>query len=234
LALFLGPVLLSASLRRLDSWRDRRRLVLLGGAACAAAIAIAYAPFWAGWDTFRNFSDRGTLFTASWLAMLEALLARSLPKETAQAIAVGLGVGLLVLGMCWAAWRAWRAPRDVAAHTLWLLLWFLFFCNPWFQPWYLLWALALVALQPWRARLAAGVGLFCCTAMLSYVAGAFLLPALGRSVENASWNALVSILIYVPPLLVLGWGHRARGISLLRGARRLRRTWAARRGVVSS
>lgn len=233
LALFLGPVLLSAGLRRLGSWRDRARLVAVGGALCAAAVVAAYAPFWAGWDTFRNFGDRGTLFTASWLAMLEALLERSLPKATAQGIAAGLAVALLALGAAWAAWRAWRAPREAPAHTLWLLLWFLFCCNPWFQPWYLLWALALVALQPWRGRAARGVTLFCCTAMLSYVAGSFLLPALGWNPEGAEWNALVSALIYLPPLLLLGWGRRAPVPALRQGMRRLRDLLVARRGVTS-
>jgi hypothetical protein len=234
LALFLGPVLLSAGLRRLDSWRERLRLVLLGGAACVAAIVVAYAPFWDGGNTFQNFGDRGTLFTASWLAMLEALLSRSLPTATAQAITASLGLGLLVLGVFWATWRAWHAPQDVAAHTLWLLLWFLFFCNPWFQPWYLLWALALVALQPWRSRAAWGVGLFCCTAMLSYIAGSFLLPALGWNAESAEWNALVSTLIYLPPLVLLGRGYRARGLALWQDMRQLQRTLVARRGARSS
>jgi len=227
-------VLLSAGLRQLPSWRERRRLVLLGGAACVTAVVVAYAPFWDGWNTFQNFGDRGTLFTASWLAMLEALLSRSLPKPTAQAIAAGLGLGLLVLGVLWATWRAWRAPQDVAAHTLWLLLWFLFFCNPWFQPWYLLWALALLALQPWRGRAAWGVGLFCCTAMLSYVAGSFLLPTLGWNVESAEWNALISALIYLPPLVLLGQGYRARGPALWQGMRQLQRTLVARWDAMSS
>jgi hypothetical protein len=228
LALFLGPVLLSAGLRQLHSWRERWRLVVFGGAACIAAVIVAYAWFWDGWNTFQNFGDRGALFTASWLAMLEALLSQSMPKPTAQAITVGLGLVLLALGVLWAAWRAWRAPQDVAAHTLWLLLWFLFFCNPWFQPWYLLWALALVALQPWRVRAAWGVGLFCCTAMFSYIAGSFLLPALGWNVESAEWNALISALIYLPPLVLLGRGYRARGPALWQDLRQLLRQLVAR------
>ena len=103
------------------------------------------------------------------------------------------------------SWRAWRAPDHVAEHALWLLLWFLFLCNPWFQPWYLLWALALLAIQPWRARVRGSIVVFCCTAMLSYLAGVFVLPALGWSGDGAEWNALASAAIYGPPLLVLFW-----------------------------
>src|SRR5262249_43338762 len=191
-----------------------------------------------------NFSDRGTLFTSSWLAAMQApislkavhalipardllaLLTWGQPSEViSQAAAVSIGLGLLVFGVLWASWRAWRAPEDVAAHALWLLLWFLFLCNPWFQPWYLLWALALLAIQPWRGRLVWAVGLFCCTAMLSYLAGVFLLPLLGWNGDGAEWNTLTSALIYGPPLLALLWGHwgsRVRRLFLLRLPRRSR------------
>jgi hypothetical protein len=226
-ALMFGPVLLSAALRRLPSWHARLRLVVAGGLACMAVVVLAYAPFWVGWDTLRNFGDRGTLFTSSWLAVLQAPISLSavqavIPtrdvlawlapgdhsEAASQGVAVSIGLGLLVLGVLWASWRAWRAPELVAAHVLWLLLWFLFLCNPWFQPWYLLWALALLALQPWRARLAWALGLFCCTAMLSYLAGVFLLPLLGWNGDGAEWNALTAALIYGPPLLALLWDRR--------------------------
>jgi len=227
LALMFGPLLLCAALRRMPNWRARLQLVLAGGLACAAAVVLAYAPFWVGWSTLRNFGDRGALFTSSWLAALQApiasdavhalLPARDLlalvsigqPSEAiSQAIAVSIGLGLLAFGVLWASWRAWRAPEDVAAHALWLLLWFLFLCNPWFQPWYLLWALALVAIQPWRVRHALAVGLFCATAMLSYLSGGFLLPLLGWKDTSAEWNVLTSVLIYGLPLLALLPGER--------------------------
>ena len=236
LALMFGPLLLSAALRRLPDWRTRLRLVLAGGLACLAAVVLAYAPFWVGWGTLQNFGDRGALFTSSWLAALQApissetihallhvrdLLALlsffSQPSEAiSQAIAVSIGLGLLVFGVLWASGLAWRAPEDVAAHALWLLLWFLFLCNPWFQPWYLLWALALLAIQPWRGQHAWAVGLFCATAMLSYLSGAFLLPLLGWKDSSAEWNALTSALIYGPPLLVLLSGWRPH-LAQLRG-----------------
>jgi hypothetical protein len=245
LALMFGPILLCAALRRLPAWRERLRLVVAGGLACAVLVVVAYAPFWVGWGTLRNFGDRGTLFTNSWLAVLQApisldevhslipardilalLLPSAQPEAAAQAIAVSIGLGLLAFGVLWASWRAWRAPQDVAGHALWLLLWFLLLCNPWFQPWYLLWALALLAVQPWRGWLALAVGLFCCTGMLSYLAGVFLLPLLGWNVDGAEWNALTSALIYGPPLLALLWGRR------LRLAGRWRRWRLPRGGVV--
>jgi hypothetical protein len=222
LALMFGPLLLCAALRRMPGWQARLRLVLAGGLACIAAVVLAYAPFWVGWGTLRNFGDRGALFTNSWLAALQApitldavralLPGRDLlalvsigphSEAMSQAIAVSIGLGLLAFGVLWASWRAWSTPENVAAHALWLLLWFLFLCNPWFQPWYLLWALALLAIQPWRGRHAWAIGLFCATAMLSYLSGGFLLPLLGWTDSSAEWTFLTSILIYGPPLLVL-------------------------------
>jgi hypothetical protein len=235
-ALMFGPLLLTAALRRLANWRARLQLVLAGGLACAALVALSYAPFWVGWATLRNFSDRGTLFTNSWLAVLQAhltlaevkqlvpaktLLALVVPAEESQPLAVGIGLGLLAFGVIWATWRSWCRPEAIARHALWLLLWFLFLCNPWFQPWYLLWALALLAIQPWRFGAARVVGVFCGTAMLSYLGGVFLLPLLGWDVDGAEWNALTSALIYLPPLLALLWGRR---LALAQGWRWVRRS----------
>jgi hypothetical protein len=226
LALMFGPVLLAAALRRMPKQRARLRLVVLGGLACAALVVVAYAPFWAGWGTLRNFGDRGTLFTSSWLAALQAaptleavkalvpaprLIELAVPAGYGQPVAVGIGLALLAIGVLWSARRAWFGPERVAEHALGLLLWFLFLCNPWFQPWYLLWALALLAIQPWRAVVARAVALFCCTAMLSYLAGVFLLPALGWDGEGLEWNALSAALIYGPPLLILLWGRGPAG-----------------------
>jgi hypothetical protein len=214
LSLFLGPVFLGAALRRLPDWRTRARLVLVAGLVCLAFAALAYAPFWAGWATFRNFGDRATLFTATWLATLRAgLAAHGVALGLAQQIATTIGLWLLIGGMAWVSWRAWCAPERVAAHALWLLLWFLFVCNTWFQPWYLFWPLALAVLQPTRGRMLLAVGLLCCTAMLScYVAWSFLRPQLGWDVESARWNALLCVLIYAPPLLALGANTRVGGL----------------------
>jgi hypothetical protein len=54
----------------------------------------------------------------------------------------------------------------------------------------------------------AAVGLLCCTAILGcYVAWSFLRPQLGWDVESAAWNALLCVLIYLPPLFVLAPGE---------------------------
>ena len=134
-------------------------------------------------------------------------------KELAQRAMSALATALLAGGVMFSAWRAWQAPDDVAAHALGLLGWFLLVANPWFQPWYLLWPLALVAIQPGRSRVVVAVVLFSLTAMLSYLAGSFLLPILGWKGDSAAWNALLTVLIYGPPLAVLWMGRPFRVVG---------------------
>ncbi|MBC8162471.1 MAG: hypothetical protein H7Z42_14770, partial [Roseiflexaceae bacterium] len=212
LALIFGPLLLAASLRRLPTWRARAGLIIWGALICGGLVALAYAPFWQGAATLRNFGDRGSLFYASPIAVLQAAMQEiGLTKAAAQSMA-SLGATLLLAGgALFSAWRGWRAPANVPAHALGLLLWFLLVANPWFQPWYLLWPLALVAVQPQNTRAVKTIVLFSLTAMISYLAGSFLLPALGWQGESAAWNLLLTILIYGPPLLVLLGG---RGLLL--------------------
>jgi len=205
IALIFGLVVLSSALKRLESRAAQLALLLFGGAACAALVFCAYLPFWQGMETLRNFSDRGSLFNSSWLTALALLLTRlGVPDGIAQQLASALGMGLLAEGVAWAAWRAWRQPAQMAAHFLWLTIWFLCVASAWFQPWYLVWAMALVAIQPQRRRALGAVVLFCLTAMQSYVAVSFLLPALGWRADSLAWNLLLPTLVFAPPLLVLG------------------------------
>lgn len=177
LPLFLWPVLMAAALREQPRWRERRHLLLAGGLASLVLVALAYAPFWVGWETLRNFSDRRGVFAISWIAGLwRALVAFGATDEQAQTIAVATGSGLLLLGTLWATWQAWRRPREVSWHILLLTLWFMFACNPAPQPWYIIWPLAFVAIQPWRERMVWGIILCCGCGLLSYVVSAFVAP----------------------------------------------------------
>jgi hypothetical protein len=230
---FFGPVVLAAALRRQPSWRARWRLILIGGCVCLAFVLAAYVPFWAGWTTMRNVSDRTALFTATWLAAAQARLKLVVPEQRAGEIVAWASLVLLLVGMTWAAWRAWRAPHDLARHLLWLVLWFLLICNPWFQPWYVIWPLALAALQPWRTRAVVAVSIFCLTALVSYVVGGLLLPALGLDEKSATRELLISLFLYIPPLVVFSWGRMGRQLARWRarpahGAARGRAAAAAR------
>lgn len=204
---FFGPVVLAAALRSLSNWRERLRLVLLGGLACAALLLLAYGPLWSGWATVQNIGARGTLFNISWLAAAHLFSRDLLGAERAASLATWVSMALLLLGMLWATWRAWRAPQQLATHLLWLVLWFLFVCNPWFQPWYLIWPLGLLAVQPWRVRMRWAMVLFGLTALLSYLLGGWVLPVLGVPWASASREAVLALCVYLPPLIVLAWGR---------------------------
>jgi alpha-1,6-mannosyltransferase len=182
--------------------------VLIGGAACLGLALFAYAPFWAGAETLRNVGDRRTLYNVSWLSALRYALDPTLGGDQAQNVAAMCSLVLLLAGIGWATWRAWRAPDEVSAHMLWLALWFMFVANPWFQPWYLVWVVALAAVQPMRHHIQVAVGLFCATALASYIVGGLVLPALGLSQPMLVRELLVSLFVYLPPLLVLAWAAR--------------------------
>lgn len=209
LALLYAPLVLVSSLRRMPTWRRRTQLLVLGGLACAALIVLAYAPYWAGADTFINFANRKSLYNATWLAAARPLLVAPFGEEGAKDVASGAGMALLVLGALWATWRSFRAPELLARHMIWLTLWFFFVANPWFQPWYALWALALVALVPGLRHTAWAVALMCMTGTLTYMATTFVLPRWGLHETESLWHVLLSALVYGPPLLVLAWGWAA-------------------------
>jgi len=203
IAFFFGPVMLAATLRRLPDWRTRWRLLILSAGVCAMLVILAYAPFWGGGAALQNIGNRRTMFSGSWIAALRPLLTQLVPPELAQTIALGGGLLLLLLGVAWASWQAWRAPAAVARHILWLAMWFVFVCNPWFQPWYAIWLVALAALIPWRSRVVLGVGMFCCTALMSYVVDGLILPALGLADASFGRESVLSAFVYLPAMLVL-------------------------------
>lgn len=228
-AFFFGPLALAAGLRRLPGWRARLWLIATGGAACGALVALAYAPFWAGFATLQNIGDRRDLYTASWLGALRALLNQAaMPEERVATVVAAASLALLFAGVAWATWRAWRDPEDIAGHMLWLALWLLFVCNPWFQPWYAIWPLALAAVQPWKHRAIAGVVVLCAVSLVSYIFGGLVLPALGLADKSLGREAAMAALITIPPLLILGWGRLTWGWRALRRLPRAVMAWRYR------
>jgi alpha-1,6-mannosyltransferase len=206
--LMLGPAVLAAALRRVGGWRARLALVLLGGGLCAGLAAVAYAPFWSGWETLQNVRDRGDLLNVSWLAALRSALAATMPEKEAGRAAALAGAALLAAGSAWAAWAAWRRPEALPRHMLGLVLWFLLVCNPWFMPWYAVWALPLAALLAWRGRAWRAVSLLCMLACSYYVIDGLVMNELGFAQKTFGREALLAALIYGPPLLVLTWPRR--------------------------
>lgn len=213
LAAALGPVFLAAALAEVTrpsvAAALRARLVLLvqAGLLCLGLVVVAYAPWWMGPATFNNFIARAELYTTAPLAVAYALLKEVRP-EIVQPVFSVVTLTLLLIGALIAAWRAWYMSRAALRHCLWLLLWFLGLGTVWFQPWYVLWPLALLALQPLRARMALALGLMGLAGMLTYLAFTFVRPLLGWPGDGAAWQAVLALLVYGVPLLALLWPSR--------------------------
>lgn len=180
----------------------------------ALLAAIAFAPWWAGpalLETAREqLESRRELYTSSPLAVLQAHLQGRMPEDELLDLVSYGAAGLLATGLLLATTLAATRPRAAAPICAGLLLWSITACTPWFQPWYLTWPIGLLALRPqaWRAHMAlGGMGL---GALLTYPAFAALRPWLGWPGDEASWQALVVALIYVPPLALLAATWRLR------------------------
>ena len=153
--LLLLPVAVAVSLRALPTWRGRLRYALITGLAVAAMGVAAFAPFWRGGDILA-VQRRGTLFTASLPALIQAQLEQPLGVDASQRTVAAVAALVILAAVGYQTWRVWsiRAPASsgnwlepiqACAH---ILLFYLLFACLWFQPWYTLWPLALAALLP--------------------------------------------------------------------------------------
>jgi hypothetical protein len=137
--------------------RSMRDLILGGGAACACAI-IAFAPYWVGWETFRQLFALGQYWGVpffhplAWLARLGELV--GFTTVLARQLAAQFGVAVFLLSTIALMWLAWqRRIAVVSAWALQLTIFFLFGIV-YFQPWYLLLVLPIAPLLHDRGRLA--------------------------------------------------------------------------------
>jgi hypothetical protein len=133
------------------------------GALAAAVAVVAYAPYWAGWATFRgllNIAEMTNLSLAGMTARLigsplEALgIPASGPIELALRV---VGAALLIAAVVWAIRRT-RDEGSLWYGVLFVVLAYLF-VTPWFFYWYIVAPLALVAALP-RNRLTTPVLVF--------------------------------------------------------------------------
>jgi Glycosyltransferase family 87 len=178
----------------------RRRGLLPAAAAAGSLAAAAYAPFWAGWDTFRGMADIAGRASASLTGELQRALSMLLgPGASGWAVrGVGLAIvaWVVVAGARREEFPADPWPTASAAFLAYVLV------TPWFLYWHLagLLALAAVAATP-SVRAAAYT--FCGTSMVTASLGG---SALGRALQAA--------LRYGPPLGLL-WKRPGRDRSSL-------------------
>jgi hypothetical protein len=165
LAALAGPVFLVAA------WRQggrARRDILVGAAGAALLVVVAYAPFFAGLQTFQGM-ERSDIFSASpGELVVSALASAGWPLDRAMSVAqVAVNGGfLLMLGL--ALWALWRGQLDLPSALTSAFFGYLLIGSQWFNPWYLLWLLPVALLAPvWRLRWLALV--FCLLAPLTYL-----------------------------------------------------------------
>jgi len=151
--LLLLPIVVVASLRALPNGRERWRYLSVTALAGLVLAAAVFAPFWRGGDILA-VQRRGTLFTASLPALVQAQLEQGLGIEASQHTVAAVAALLTLAAVGYQTMRVWRVsgqrldwlvPIRAATH---LLLFYLLFTCLWFQPWYTLWPLALAALLP--------------------------------------------------------------------------------------
>src|SRR5262249_19781692 len=137
--------------------RRGRRATAAQGAIAAGAAAIAFAPYWAGWQTFRgilkiadmsNKSLAGTVQRA--LVYVFRFVGVSAARDDAAAVIRWVTFPLLLGAVLWAVLRL-ESEEDVWTGTLAVLAAYVL-VTPWYLPWYLVAPLALVAVLP-RNRL---------------------------------------------------------------------------------
>jgi hypothetical protein len=176
--------------------RDRGGKLALRHAATGAGLAVlSFAPYWAGWRTFRALFGALTNLANNSLTGTVQFLVERLLSALGDAGAAGHAAlvrwpafALVVVAVVWAAGRVkdeeslWRGTLVVLAVYVAL--------SPWFSSWYLVAPLALVAVLP-RDRLTVPLLTFSGTALVSLPYGPW---SVVRVVQTA--------LRYGPPLAV--------------------------------
>jgi alpha-1,6-mannosyltransferase len=202
LAAVAGPALLVAA------WRAGPRPfrdLIIGAGVAAGLVLLAYAPFYAGIDTFQGM-ERGSIFSASpgELAVI-ALEAAGWPLDRAMLVARLLaGGGFATLALA-ALWAVWQRRLGLAGGLGAVLFAYLLLGSQWFNPWYLLWLLPVALLTPdWRLRALAVI--FALLAPLTY-----LLQYDARLVVPAVFVPMALLAVVWRGALGLGGGSQTAG-----------------------
>lgn len=188
-ALLIPIVLVAGFKQQSDGWA-RIRFLLLTGAACAAMVALSYAPYWRGGDVLGT-EWRSVMFTTSLPTLIRLTLEPSLGAKTAAAY---VSRGALLVTAAWVAGQSiilWTSRRPQVEWTravhagLSILMFYLVVSCLWFQPWYAIWPLALAALLP-DSMLARGAIVLSLTALFKMPVMDFVLGVRPGRVPPAS------------------------------------------------
>jgi hypothetical protein len=172
------------------------------GALAAAAVAVAYAPFWQGAATFSWVPVVARLASASLAGTIIRAAAGqadvAAPVATTAALVVRV-IGLVVLAAAVVAVARSRRTAADPWRTTALLFGAYVLVAPWYLPWHLFGPLALAAAVP-NDRISRALWVFAGTSLI-VTSGATLLPA-GLAVVGL---LIQTVLRYGPPLVAYFW-----------------------------
>jgi hypothetical protein len=154
-ALLGPPILLYAWCSLPGTPLERARVLAPGLGLGALVTVVAYAPFWAGSETFGTMQRQTELMITSTPDLLRAQLVGHLTTADPHEVARWLTIAAFLLLAVPLTWRARRGMDYLLATSFNLLFFYLVIASSWFRPWYLLWPAVLVALRPtkWGAAL---------------------------------------------------------------------------------
>lgn len=153
--LLVAPAFLVYALRQPRAeWRPLFTQLAIGSLIALALAVAAFAPFWAGADTFGALRKQATGwgFITSTPMLVEYQLQQvfSLTQARSHTLAQrGCAAVFLVLA-AWLFLRQRRGGIALVATAASVLLLYVLIAAGWFRPWYLLWPLMLTPLLPGR------------------------------------------------------------------------------------
>lgn len=198
--------LLFVPLQAVFLWRERRdirhfvRSVIVGATAGLVLAVVAFAPRWAGVETFEGVRLTGQLgHTGSTPTLLMHGLSRVVPSSDATVLVTAITMAGL------AAWLWWQAKKVIDSPTLLqacaaVAVVYMLVASPSFWPWYALLPVALMVLVPKTTFLAVLLAVSIGARLVAPLAALYVAEVIDRgSFLLTTWTTAVGL-----PLVILG------------------------------
>lgn len=148
ITVLLGPMLLLYIWTHAGGSRSERGLLITGALLISLLVAVvAYAPFWAGMDTFLALGEQSRMITSTPL-LLEVWFNNLTDPQTASDYARWLPALIFAVLYIPLVWQARRSFDHLVVHAFTVLFLYLLLAAAWYRPWYMLWPVAIAALRP--------------------------------------------------------------------------------------
>jgi hypothetical protein len=144
----LGPLLLLYIWTYADGGTRERVFLITRALLIAFLLAgVAYAPFWAGKDTFLALGEQSRMITST-TVLLEVWFNNLLDPQTAADYARWLPVSTFIILYAPIVWQGRSSFDHLVVHSFMILFLYLLLVSAWYRPWYMLWPVAIAALWP--------------------------------------------------------------------------------------